>query len=187
MHAIFLGETTVRHTSQILLTLPVPGIVKHIVQELLLGTGMFTPHNRIDKPLEKFSAMLQSIWWPSTTVCVPKIVHMLVCVSFANFNSRHADVGTSRLLAHSRLISGEIWQQFYQYFSSVLGNLMVRFWTQTLPNRGNPQRLDVPSLVRKIYWKLDDNSSVNGKLGGPPRALKICLWTGTTAHIMTTS
>ncbi|OBZ72321.1 hypothetical protein A0H81_07736 [Grifola frondosa] len=52
MHAAYLGE------------------VKHVIQDILVGGGMFVKHGHQDKPLEKLEAFLKTVWWPSTIGCL---------------------------------------------------------------------------------------------------------------------
>lgn len=56
MHAVFLRES------------------KHVLQEILVGGGMFTPSRRGDKLLERFDTFLESIWWPAAVTRPPRKV-----------------------------------------------------------------------------------------------------------------
>ncbi|KAI0691885.1 hypothetical protein C8T65DRAFT_538235, partial [Cerioporus squamosus] len=65
MHAAYLGEA------------------KHVMQNLLYGSGMFTKRNSKDKPEEKFNEFLESVWWPGDAGRVPSGVHALQITSGA--------------------------------------------------------------------------------------------------------
>ncbi|OBZ73172.1 hypothetical protein A0H81_06975 [Grifola frondosa] len=53
MHAAYLGET------------------KHVIQDILVGGGMFIKRRRGNKPLDKLECFLADIWWPSTIGRLP--------------------------------------------------------------------------------------------------------------------
>ncbi|OBZ75252.1 hypothetical protein A0H81_04647 [Grifola frondosa] len=53
MHAAYLGE------------------VKHVIQDILVGSGMFTKRRGGVRPLERLESFLEDVWWPSTIGRVP--------------------------------------------------------------------------------------------------------------------
>ncbi|KAH9932537.1 uncharacterized protein B0H18DRAFT_1083280 [Fomitopsis serialis] len=46
--------------------------VKHMFQEVLVGSGLFTTRSRNDKPVSKLEEFLQTIWWPASSGRVPQ-------------------------------------------------------------------------------------------------------------------
>ncbi|KAI1792694.1 hypothetical protein LXA43DRAFT_1130213 [Ganoderma leucocontextum] len=54
MHAAYLGEA------------------KHVLQDILVGGGMFTKRSSKDKPLEKLEEFFDTVWWPGSAGRVPR-------------------------------------------------------------------------------------------------------------------
>ena len=73
MHATFLGEMQILirasadHSS-------CSDEVKHIVQEILIGGGLFTARSRTNKPMERLETFLARLEWPASVGRVPNNV-----------------------------------------------------------------------------------------------------------------
>lgn len=50
------------------------GEVHHIMREIILGGGLLTARSQTDKPMEKFTAFLESVEWPGSIGRVPSKV-----------------------------------------------------------------------------------------------------------------
>ena len=70
--------------------------MKHIVQEVLIGGGMFTNRGRTFKPLERFEGLLQCVWWPATVGHISKTVLLVFLSLFFSLFTCTQIAGTAK-------------------------------------------------------------------------------------------
>ena len=73
MHAGYLGKL-LPSFQLICLIAYAQGVVRHTLQDIVVGSGLLTKRARKDKPEDKFEEFIDGIWWPSGIGRVPSKV-----------------------------------------------------------------------------------------------------------------